>query len=305
MSITIWRDNGLYKTSVSSSTECLTSENMQVGFYALKNKESINIVPDDYPVTSTLILLEGTLHIYTDDQSYDLQTYDMVMLADIEQSYCVEAVGFAKLLAITSVPNQDSQEDAVLGEMLADVESKDVYTLGHSRRVSVYARRLALAYESTYNVATLSAAASVHDIGKIHTPLEILQKPARLTKEEYDIVKRHPGDSYNILKDRLGERVALAARQHHERLDGTGYPDGLRGNEICMDARIIAIADVFDAMTCKRIYNEPTPPLEVVRQLEASSAQYDPVIVALLRRKVESGEMDDVLTAFAHPGTAE
>lgn len=138
----------------------------------------------------------------------------------------------------------------------------------------------------------------MHDVGKINTPIEILRKPGRLTKEEFDIIKLHPQDSYDILKDSIGEKVAIAAKQHHERLDGSGYPDGLKGDQICMDAKIIAIADVFDAMTCKRIYNQPNPPLEVVKYLEESPDKYDASIVAILRRKVEKGEMDDILTAF-------
>lgn len=298
MSIKIWHANGLDDSSRSGSVECLKSEQMQVVLYTLQDKGSINIVPDDYSVTSTLILIEGRLKIFSAGKSYDLHQHDAAMLINIEQSYYAEAVGFTKIMAITSEANQDTQEDEAIASMLAEVEKKDVYTLGHSRRVSLYSKRLALAYESTYNVIVLSAAACMHDIGKINTPIEILQKPGKLTEEEFTVIKRHPGDSYAILKDKLGERVAIAAKQHHERLDGSGYPDSLCGNEIGMDARFIAIADVFDAMTCKRIYNNPVPPLEVVEYLESNGDKYDLSIVAILRRKVESGEMDDILTAF-------
>lgn len=298
MSISIWRDSDFHDKSKSSSVECLKNEAMQVGLYTLCNRESLNIVPDDYNVTSTLILLEGEVKIFSSEESFNLKANDMAMLVNIEQSYYMEAIGFAKILAVTSEANQDSQEDEAITEMLKEVEEKDVYTMGHSRRVSLYAKRLALAYESTYNVINLSAAACMHDIGKINTPIEILQKPGKLTEEEMDIIKIHPKDSYEILKDRIGERVALAARHHHERLDGSGYPDGLRGEEICMDARIIAIADIFDAMTCKRIYNEPRNPLDVVEYLEENRDKYDSAIISILRRKVENGEMDDILTAF-------
>lgn len=300
MSVKIWHDSGLHVKPTSGSVECLQDQEMQVVLYTMQHKGSLNIVPEDYDVTSTLILLEGGLKVYSQGETFELYTHDALMLTNIKKSYYVEAVGFTKVMAVTSEANQDSQEDEAVMSMLADVEEKDVYTLGHSRRVSLYSKRLALSYESTYNVIALSAAGCMHDIGKINTPIEILQKPGNLTKEEYDIVKCHSSDAYYILRDRLGERVARAARQHHERLDGSGYPDGLRGDEISMDARILAIADVFDAMTCKRIYNEPTPPLEVVKYLEESPNQYDPVIVSILRRKVENGEMDDILTAFVH-----
>lgn len=298
MSIKIWHDDHLNNGSARSSVECLKSRDMQVVLYTLLNKESINIIPDEYSVTNTLIVLVGELKIYSSNESYHLQTHDIVMMTDIEQSYYAEAIGFTQLIAITSEENQDTQEDHAVSSMMAEVERKDIYTMGHSRRVSLYSKRLALAYESTYNVIALSAAACMHDIGKINTPIEILQKPGRLTTEEMDVIKLHPGDSYTILKDKLGEKVAAAARQHHERLDGSGYPDGLRADEISMDARIIAIADVFDAMTCKRIYNKPSPPLNVVEYLEENPDKYDATIVAILRRKVENGDMDDILTAF-------
>lgn len=298
MSIKIWHDEGRYNIQTSGSMECVKNEKMQIVIYTFQNKESINIVPDDYSATSTLIVLEGGMRLYSSDETFELQTHDAAMLIDIEQSYYAEAIGYTKLLAITSEDNQDVQEDKAVNGMMTEVEKKDIYTLGHSRRVSLYSKRLALAYESTYNVIVLSAAACMHDVGKINTPIEILQKPGRLTDEEMAVIRLHPVDSYTILKDTLGERVAIAAKQHHERLDGSGYPDGLHGDEIGMDARIIAIADVFDAMTCKRIYNEPSPPLEVVKLLENSTDRYDATIISILRRKVENGEMDDILTAF-------
>lgn len=298
MSVKIWHNSSLSNFSSTNSVECIKNEEMQVVLYRLENKGCLNIVPDDYRVTSMLILLEGELKMYSAHESYYLHTHDVAMLADIEHSYYVESVGFSKVLAITNAINQDVQEDEMIANMLEEVEKKDVYTLGHSRRVSLYSKRLALAYESTYNVIALSAAACMHDIGKINTPIEILQKPGRLTEAEFNIIKRHPIDSYTILKDKLGERIAVAARQHHERLDGSGYPDGLLGSQIGMDAKIIAVADVFDAMTCKRIYNEPSPPLDVVIYLEEHSDLYDALIVSILRRKVENGEIDDILTAF-------
>lgn len=298
MSIEIWRSQYLYQTTVSPSTECFNDDKMQLVIYTLGNKESINISPDDYEVTSTIIVDEGKLHIHSSHNVYEINTHDIILLKNIDESYYAEAEGFTRIIVVTSEANQDTSEDAAVNNMLTIVEEKDVYTVGHSRRVSLYAKRLALAYESTYNVVSLSAAATMHDVGKINTSADILRKPTKLTEEEFNIIKKHPADSYEILKDTLGERIALAARHHHERLDGSGYPDGLKGDQISMDARIIAIADVFDAMTCKRIYNEPSLPLQVVEYLESNQDKYDQRIIAILRRKVENGDLDDILTAF-------
>lgn len=298
MGVNVWYDNHLFDTTDTVSVECLKDEKMQIVFYTLRHKECINIVPDDYKSTSTIVVLEGKIRFQSIDEVFDLEAHDAIMLTDIEQSYYAEAEGTTKLLAISSEANQDPSEDAAIRQTLMDVEEKDIYTIGHSKRVSLYAKRLALAYESTYNVVSLSAAACMHDIGKINTPITILQKPGKLTDEEFSIIKLHPLDSYTILKDKFGERVAIAASQHHERLDGSGYPYGLEGDKICMDARIIAVADVFDAMTCKRCYNEPKDPLDVVSYLEDNTDKYDATIITILRRKVENGDLHDIITAF-------
>lgn len=298
MGIKVWHDNNLFQTKDTLSVECLKDDKMQVVFYTLFDKDCINIVPDDYQVTTTIIVLDGKLKIHSIDEEIELETHDSIMLTDIEQSYFAEPVGFAKIIAISNEIVQAPQEDEVLNKMIGIVEEKDSYTKGHSKRVSLFARRLALAYESTYNVATLSVAACMHDIGKINVPITILQKAGKLTTEEFDIIKLHPMDSYTILKDKLGERIAQAALQHHERLDGSGYPYGVSAEHISMDARIIAVADVFDAMTCKRTYNEPKKPIEVVAYLEEHLDQYDGAIIAILRRKIENGEMDDIVTPF-------
>lgn len=305
MGVTVWYDNQRFDTTNTVSVEYLKDDKMQIVFYTLHHKESINIVPDDYRVTTTILVMEGRIKLQSVNEDYDLKIHDAIMLSDIEQSYYAEAEGFTKLLVISSEANQDPQEDEAISQMLLDVEEKDVYTMGHSKRVSLYAKRLALAYEPTYNVVSLSTAASLHDIGKINIPVSILQKPGALTNEEFTIIKQHPLDSYSILKEKFGERAAVAALQHHERLDGSGYPYGLKGDQICMDARIIAISDVFDALTCKRSYNKPRAPIDVVQYLEENVDQYDATFITILRRKVESGDLDDIITAFVNPNTEQ
>lgn len=298
MGMKIYRDNHLFDTKETVSVECLKDDKMQVVFYTLRDKECINIVPDDYSVTSVILILEGRIRIQSGDDYFYLDAHDSIMLTDIEESYFAQAEGSAKLLAISSEENQDPEEDEELNQILIQVEKKDVYTLGHSKRVSLYAKHLALAYQSNYDVISLSAAACMHDIGKINTPIDILQKPEKLTKEEFEQIKLHPSDSYELLKNTFSEKVAKAALQHHERIDGSGYPYGLKSDEICMDAKIIAIADVFDAMTCKRTYNEPKAPIEVVEYLEKNVDKYDSTFISILRSKVEKGDFDDIVTSF-------
>jgi putative nucleotidyltransferase with HDIG domain len=135
------------------------------------------------------------------------------------------------------------------------LEARDAYTHGHTRRVTRHAERIARAMRlSPADVAKVRTAATLHDVGKVHTPREILNKPGPLADEEFAVIRRHPVDGADMLSE-FGDEITAMVRHHHERLDGTGYPDGLAGDEIPLGARIIAVADTFDAMTSGRPYN--------------------------------------------------
>jgi HD domain len=135
------------------------------------------------------------------------------------------------------------------------LEARDAYTHGHSQRVARHAERIARAMHlSTAEIAKIRTAATVHDVGKIHTPREILNNPGRLTDREYAIVKLHAGDGADMLAAVGDPEIATMVRHHHERIDGHGYPDGLAGSDIPLGARIIAVADTFDAITSNRPY---------------------------------------------------
>jgi len=121
----------------------------------------------------------------------------------------------------------------------------------------------------------------IHDIGKIHLPAEVLSKPTRLTEIEYAMIKEHPKIGYDILKDiEFPWPVAEVAHQHHERLDGSGYPQGLKNDEICLEARIVAVADVVEAMASHRPYR---PQLGIEKALNeirrGRGKQYDDAVV--------------------------
>lgn len=144
----------------------------------------------------------------------------------------------------------------VVGVATTMSEMRDPYTVGHERRVSKIA--VAIGQEMGLDEVTLEGiriGANLHDLGKISIPAEILGKPGRLSNIEFEIIKAHPVAGYDILKD-VGfpwpvDKIAL---QHHERLDGSGYPNGLQGNEILLEARIVAVADVVEAMHSHRPY---------------------------------------------------
>jgi HD-GYP domain-containing protein (c-di-GMP phosphodiesterase class II) len=135
------------------------------------------------------------------------------------------------------------------------LEARDAYTHGHSQRVARHAECIARAMHiAPVEIAKIRAAAMVHDVGKLYIPREILNNPARLTDVELAVIKRHPGDGADMLAAVGDPEIAAMVRHHHERMDGNGYPDGLVGSEIPLGARIIAVADTFDAITSSRCY---------------------------------------------------
>ncbi|HDR1719069.1 TPA: HD-GYP domain-containing protein, partial [Pasteurella multocida] len=147
------------------------------------------------------------------------------------------------------------------------IEAKDEYTCGHSHRVAEYAALIAAELGwSPEQIQQLKHAAYLHDIGKIGIPEQILNKPSRLTDEEFNLIKQHTIIGAEILKDiTFIPYIIEVSRSHHERYDGCGYPDGLKGTDIPVHARIVAVADSYDAMNSRRIYRNALPP-EIIRE---------------------------------------
>lgn len=174
------------------------------------------------------------------------------------------------------------------------MEAKDAYTEGHTRRVTqtsvVIAEEMGLPQADVIRIRT---AALLHDIGKIGMPDAILNKVGQVDGQEREIIRRHPLDGERILQplQHLGEVIPGVA-QHHERYDGTGYPRGLRGEEISLDGRIIAVADTFDAMTSSRPYRQALPPERALAELrEQAGRQFDPQVVAAFMQAWEKGRI--------------
>ena len=162
------------------------------------------------------------------------------------------------------------------------IDAKDTYTRGHSERVARYSMEIGRVMGLTGDeIKNLHIGALLHDIGKIGIAEAIINKNSRLTEEEYQEIKTHPSRGASIIEPAkfLKEKVPLI-KYHHERFDGKGYPDGLRGEEIPLMARIVCCADSFDAMTSKRAYRD-TMPLEEARKelIRCSGSQFDPRVV--------------------------
>ena len=171
--------------------------------------------------------------------------------------------------------------------LAATVDTKDPYTYGHSKRTAAIAESLGKAIGlGSEELSDLTAAAFLHDIGKVGIADMILTKPGKPKKEEWEAIKKHCAEGAKIVQH-VKELMPLAPiiLHHHEWYDGTGYPDGLKGEEIPLHARIISVADAYDTMTAQRSYHEGVSPQKALEELErCSGTQFDPQLIKALRR---------------------
>lgn len=173
-----------------------------------------------------------------------------------------------------------------LESLATALEARDEYTRGHSQRVCdvslMVGELLGLGHEA---IEELRVGTILHDIGKIGVPDSILNKRAKLTPDEFEIMKAHPVIGYEICKPlMLSEGVLMIIRNHHEKLDGSGYPDGLKGGELPLSLRIVCVADAFDAMSSRRPYRSVLDPAVVLAELsKGAGSQFDPIVVEQLK----------------------
>ncbi|KUO66083.1 MAG: histidine kinase [Gracilibacter sp. BRH_c7a] len=205
-------------------------------------------------------------------------------------SYSGKALESAQL--VYEIEQTQKEIIYVMGD-IAERRSKE--TGNHVKRVAEYSKLLALKIGLGENEADLiNMASPMHDIGKVGIPDSILKKPGKLTTEEYEIMKTHAEAGYNLLKSsrrRIIKAAAVISHQHHERWDGKGYPQGLKGEQIHIYGRITAIADVFDALISSRCYKLPWDLDKVVQLFQNEKGkQFDPLLVDVLLQNI-----DDIL----------
>lgn len=231
-----------------------------------------------------------TLMIENINSIYEENTIVLVITA-ISSVFVIVAVciGFHYIIRNTVVINQleKARDDLktlsveVMEALAHTIDAKDEYTKGHSVRVAKYSRMIAekmgLSAEECENIYYMGL---LHDIGKIGVPNEIINKPTKLNDEEYNMIKLHPVLGYNILIEiKSRPDLSIGAKCHHERYDGKGYPDGESGDEIPFLARIIAVADSYDAMTSNRSYRKYLPQEVVREEIEKNmGTQFDPEV---------------------------
>ena len=217
--------------------------------------------------------------------------YHVSVIHDIEyQQRLNEEVKEQTHIATERAGKLEKISNEIMMALSKAVDAKDHYTNGHSQRVAAYskeiARRLGKNEEECNNIYAMGL---LHDVGKIGISEDIINKTTRLSYEEFLLIKNHTEVGYNILKT-ITEMpfLAIGAKWHHEKFDGSGYPDGLIGKQIPIEARIICIADCYDAMTSQRSYSSPKPQNEVREELfRCRGKQFDPIITDIMIEMID------------------
>lgn len=188
------------------------------------------------------------------------------------------------LLKLKRFVDELKRSEAVLFTLARCIEGKDPYTEGHCERLAKYGRALAQRMNlSDEEIIAVERGAIVHDVGKVGVPEHILLKPGRLTADEMDIVKLHPVVGERICAPLQSFQPVLPIiRHHHERLDGSGYPDGLKGDQIPLTVRLLTIVDIYDSLTTDRPYRKALPPGEAFTHMweEASRGWWDKALLS-------------------------
>lgn len=237
----------------------------------------------------------GVLNIRTKTDGSDFTQQDL------------ELAGQLANIAAAAIENAELHDQlqslflSTVSALANSIDARDPYTKGHSERVTSYAVMIAEQLGMTAEeLERLRYAGLLHDIGKIRIRDHILHKPGRLTDIEFTEMKKHPEYGVEIMEPvKAFERILPAMLHHHERFDGRGYPHGLSGENIPLAARVLCVADCFDAMTSDRPYREGMPVSDAVAELEKNkSSQFDPELVDIFLSLVEAGQIEPVLSAY-------
>ena len=295
----ICKDNKYIDQVIGTSTLSLLAkkDHFEVMLYEIKADRPNSITPGDSPdLMEFYFIVEGAIEIEDGLSLVKLERGDYFYVSNIKETVPVRTIEDTKMLYISSQPvyNLLYTYTGELRSLLDKSEQKDSYTHNHSNRVQdlsvKIAHKLGLSKEINY---TMALASLFHDIGKFYIPDEILNKPSKLSDEEFNYIKKHSTYSSELLKGKFVGDIAQIVEEHHERLDGSGYPKGLRGNQIRIEARIIGVADSYDAMTSDRAYRSGMTPDEAIEELKSLAGKtYDKeVVFALEQVLIDEGSL--------------
>lgn len=240
-------------------------------------------------------IISGTICFSSGDGDVTLHAGDSFHAQNLNEDIVLTITEDTDLLYVSTMPvfDESATYQAELFSLLRQIDAKDHYTLQHSVNVRNYSLQLWRAFpeRQTASFGDLVIASLFHDVGKCRIADDILKKPGRFTPEEFDIMKTHAAMSGELLAAHLPGNAVLFAAQHHERLDGSGYPHHITAEHLPFESRVIALADAFDAMTTSRIYSSPRPMVDAAQELCSLPHLYDAEIAAKLLELVRSSQV--------------
>ncbi|MDD4689591.1 MAG: HD domain-containing protein [Eubacteriales bacterium] len=277
----------------------LEHSNTEIMVQKIHKNSLVWITPaDEKDMVEFFYIVEGEVSLETSNETIHLKENDCFYTNRLEHEVLLRSHMDLKIFYVSTRPiynNLDSFNND-LNELLTRIDEKDRYTKQHCSRVADLCTLISKKLDCAEKVLNnLVIAALFHDVGKCFIPAQILEKKTKLTQEEFREIYKHPSNSKKILKDKFSEEICDIAQTHHERLDGSGYPYGLSGTDISLEARIIGVADSFDAMTTKRPYNDPKTYEDAAIELCEMSDKYDSRVSDALKELVLSGEFHKFL----------
>lgn len=243
------------------------------------------------------LLLSGRLSMRLGDREETLCAGDSFYFDSLSEDVLLTPMEDTDFLCVSTRPMFSDVTRLVddMNTLNDQIERKDHYTAGHCKRAMGYANALSQRLElSESRRHSLMLAALYHDVGKCFVPSAVLNKPGRLTDEEFALVREHSAKGEALLKAHFPPEVTQIVRSHHERLDGSGYPDGLKGDQLSMEARILAVSDVFDAMTTDRPYKKAKTNEAAVAEFEGLTQQYDADVITVLKALCQEGTLSSI-----------
>lgn len=273
-----------YLEKVENETTILSLLGRGEGVELLKQtfqKDSLIILfpGEEESVQEFFYILKGEIEAEVDGELINLGPNDFFSAKNLEETVQFKAKTEVSFLSVSTAPafHYLSNEISELRKVGEAVEKKDPYTYKHSSRVANYAVKTAIKMKlRKTQMENLLLASILHDIGKINIPEEVLKKPGKLTAEEFGLIKKHPGDGADMLRKTAYADLAEIVEQHHERINGRGYPFGLKDEEILLEAKIIGVCDTFDAMTEDRAYRKAFTAEYAMEEIKSlAGIQYD------------------------------
>jgi len=291
-----YRYDNDFKSTDDIGKTMFSGDGLSVEVFHLKKDTSImnsfekdNLVNGNHVVV--YVIISGKLEIRIREKRIVIEEGDSYRLS-FEENYSCWALEETSMFCIHNcVEPEVDNTPTQLVNAVRQVELDDAYLQGHNYRVGKYSTLIMQDMCPERSTPKYHIAAAYHDVGKVGVPAEVLNKEGKLTKEEFDLIKKHPALSYEMLLEFVGKENAEYARWHHEKLDGSGYPDGISGDMIPLESRIMAVVDIFDALTTDRCYRSGFSFAKALEILDgdADAGKIDRDVLDVLKRMIKKG----------------